>query len=62
MSMIKTAIISPATSVWWKLGAVSGASAVLLGEVSALLPSAVTGGLIFVAGQVRSARMDCATA
>ncbi|EEY55367.1 uncharacterized protein PITG_09307 [Phytophthora infestans T30-4] len=28
---MKAAVISPALSIWWKVGAISGASAVLLG-------------------------------
>ncbi|ETI41056.1 hypothetical protein F441_13636 [Phytophthora nicotianae CJ01A1] len=32
---MKAAVISPALSMWWKVGAISGASAVLLGAFGA---------------------------
>ncbi|KAF4318341.1 hypothetical protein BBO99_00005991 [Phytophthora kernoviae] len=32
---MKAAVISPALSIWWKVGAISGASAVLLGAFGA---------------------------
>ncbi|KAG7388489.1 hypothetical protein PHYPSEUDO_012275 [Phytophthora pseudosyringae] len=32
---MKAAVISPALSIWWKVGALSGASAVLLGAFGA---------------------------
>ncbi|TDH66085.1 hypothetical protein CCR75_005224 [Bremia lactucae] len=32
---MKSAVISPALSIWWKLGALSGASGVLLGSFGA---------------------------
>jgi hypothetical protein len=31
---MKAAVISPALSIWWKVGALSGASAVLLGTAT----------------------------
>uniref|UniRef100_K3W8H3 DUF423 domain-containing protein n=1 Tax=Globisporangium ultimum (strain ATCC 200006 / CBS 805.95 / DAOM BR144) TaxID=431595 RepID=K3W8H3_GLOUD len=35
MNAIKSAVITPSSSLWWKLGAISGASAVMFGAFGA---------------------------